>query len=495
MKKILFTSIAGAILCMALSCQKENFIPADDINNSDVPTTGSSVITAGVEKTKTALQDAGKVYWTNGDAICVNGITSAALELTEPVAAASFTFEGILAEEKKAVYPATAWTSDGTVTIPATQDAGTNASFAAGALPMVAYAASGNDLTFKHTAAVIKLQLKKGFTSDEIAYADFFGNNDEQLSGVFSVDYATGALTPTSTAAADKKVRVTIGKTLSSEVTAVYIAVPAATYSNGFKIKIVDINGVTMTKRVGTCTLKKGSIYPTPIDTFDADNTIKAFVKSYVNVLKVWENNIGSINRLSVWAPATTGDIVEDAHYIPANTTILVGETSYNIGDMWEIALRSYLLVRGYDGLNTTAAGAGNIPALSGGAQGMSETEIPPTHGFHFNTPLIESSNGGYFYMGTSTNRVYHQADIKVLDNWAMRSTNYGFTHNNNITNFCGYSNNQLAGYGGCFSSGRSLITYAFFFKYMLDNDLDTADGLANNVVIRSELFGKEGNY
>ena len=114
------------------------------------------------------------MYWTNGDAICVNGITSAALELTEPVAAASFTFEGILAEEKKAVYPATAWTSDGTVTIPATQDAGTNASFAAGALPMVAYAASGNDLTFKHTAAVIKLQLKKGFTSDEIAYADFF---------------------------------------------------------------------------------------------------------------------------------------------------------------------------------------------------------------------------------------------------------------------------------------------------------------------------------
>jgi hypothetical protein len=495
MKKILFTSIAGAILCMALSCQKENFIPADDINNSDVPTTGSSVITAGVEKTKTALQDAGKVYWTNGDAICVNGITSAALELTEPVAAASFTFEGILAEEKKAVYPATAWTSDGTVTIPATQDAGTNASFAAGALPMVAYAASGNDLTFKHTAAVIKLQLKKGFTSDEIAYADFFGNNDEQLSGVFSVDYATGALTPTSTAAADKKVRVTIGKTLSSEVTAVYIAVPAATYSNGFKIKVVDINGVTMTKRVGTCTLKKGSIYPTPIDTFDADNTIKAFVKSYVNVLKVWENTTGTIDLLQGENYSGGSNNVTNAHYIPSTTTIMVGENVYNTGDMYELALRCYLLVRGYDGLNTTKYGKNSIPALTGGAVGMSETIIPNTHDYYFGTwPYSETpGNGGYFYTLDGSTKLYHTVKVAALDNWAMRSLNFQSGHP--TTNICSYSGTQLSGFGGSFCPMRALVTYAFFFKYMLDNGYDKGTEVGDNVLLRSELFGKEGNY
>jgi hypothetical protein len=41
----------------------------------------------------------------------------------------------------------------------------------------------------------------------------------------------------------------------------------------------------------------------------------------------------------------------------------------------------------------------------------------------------------------------------------------------------------------------RALITYAFFFKYMLDNNLDKADGISADVIIRSELTGKDGNY
>ena len=125
----------------------------------------------------------------------------------------------------------------------------------------------------------------------------------------------------------------------------------------------------------------------------------------------------------------------------------------------------------------------------------MSETEVPVSHGFHFNTPLIESSNGGYFYKGSTENKTYHVADTKVLDNWAQRSLNWGFNNSNNITNFCGYNKSQLAGYGGCFSSGRALITYAFFFKYMLDNGYDKGTQVGSDVLIRSELFGKEGNY
>ena len=489
MKKIVYSLIAGAILCFVYSCDKEK-----DINSVPGTDEGTTVITAGLEAAKTTL-DGKKVLWTSGDAISVNGVSSEAISLSEPSASANFSFNSVLSAEKKAVYPASAWTSDGTITFPATQDAGTDASFASEALPMVAYAASGNSLNFKHVAAIIKLQLKKGATSDNIDYVELSGNNGEQVSGVFSVNYETGELSATSTAAADKTLRISVGKALSSSVTSIYIAVPAVNFSNGFKMKVVDVNSVTMTKRVSALSLKKGGIYPAPEDTFDADNTIKAFVKSYVKILDVWEKNVGTINRLSVWTPATTGDVVEDVHYIPAATTITVGETTYNIADMWEIALRSYLLVRGYDGLNTSKSGANSIPALSGGAKTMSETEVPPSNGFHFNTPLIESSNGGYFYMGTSANKTYHQADIKVLDNWAMRSLNYGFTHSNGITNFCGYNNNQLAGYGGCFSSGRALITYAFFFKYLLDNDLDTAGGLANTTVVRSELFGKDGAW
>ncbi len=41
----------------------------------------------------------------------------------------------------------------------------------------------------------------------------------------------------------------------------------------------------------------------------------------------------------------------------------------------------------------------------------------------------------------------------------------------------------------------RALITYAFFFKYMLDNELDKADGIGTDVILRSELTGKDGKY
>ena len=44
----------------------------------------------------------------------------------------------------------------------------------------------------------------------------------------------------------------------------------------------------------------------------------------------------------------------------------------------------------------------------------------------------------------------------------------------------------------GSFSAKRAFLTYAFFFKYMLDNNLDKADGIGADVVIRSELFGNE---
>lgn len=501
MKKIVNYLIASAILCAAISCQKEPQAPVgpeipDAPETPETPEVVTTIIKAGFDDTKTALQSDYKVFWTDGDAICVNGVSSEAVSLSEPSASAEFTFNAVISDEKKAVYPASAWASDGTITLPATQDAGTNASFASGALPLVAYAASGNELSFKHIGAVVKLQLKKGATSDNIDYVEFSGNNDEQVSGAFGINYSTGELTPASTAEADKILRVSVGKALSdSEATCVYIAVPAINFSSGFKMKVIDVNGVTMTKRVGAANLKKGGIYPTPVDTFDADNTIKAFVKSYVNILKVWENTTGTIDLLKGENYTAGENNVTNAHYVPSTTTITVGENVYNTGDIYELGLRCYLLVRGYDGLNTTKYGKGSIPALSGGAVGMSETTIPSTHGYYFGTaPYSETTgNGGYFYVLDGTTKIYHSVKVAALDNWAMRSLNYQSGHP--TTNICSYSGSQLSGFGGSFCPMRALVTYAFFFKYMLDNGYDKGTEVGSDVLIRSELFGKEGNY
>ena len=482
MKKIGLALIAS--LLIVPSCVKE----LKTIDNTGEPAGETTVITAGFEGAKTALQsDSKKIFWTSGDAICVNGVSSEALSLAEPAATATFTFASALTDEKKAVYPASVWTSDGTVTLPALQGAGDNVTFASDALPMVAYASSGNTLSFKSMLAIIKLQLKKGATNDNISYVEFSGRNNEQVSGVFSVNYSTGALTPTSAAGADKKVQVTVGKALSGEPTSIYIAVPAGTYSNGLKIKVVDVNGVTMTKYIGAITLNRGSLYPTPVDTFDADNTIKAFVKSYVNILKIWERTTGTIDLLKGENYAGGSYNVTDAHYVPSTTTITVGEKTYNTADMLETALRSYLLVRGYNGLDVTHYGADSIAALDGGAVGMSET-VPDTHGFIWgDNPYNETfGNGGYF---RTSSGVSHIVKTDVLDNWAQRALNYPFTHSNKISNMCTYPGGGITTYTGSFCSMRALLTYASFFKYMLDNGYDKGTQVLSDAIIRTDLF------
>ncbi len=223
--------------------------------------------------------------------------------------------------------------------------------------------------------------------------------------------------------------------------------------------------------------------------------TIKDFAVEYVKLLDIWETTTGKIDRLSnsELAGEDCKDFVENAHYIPNTTTITLGEKSYNTADIWELALRSYLLVRGLDGNDDQTIGPSFAKLES--AASMSTTLLPATHGFGWNSPLIESSNGGYLVKLVDNKEVHCQVDPIILDNWAQRSLNFYLKNDGKITNLCGYPKPEhgITNYKGCFSSGRSLITYAFFFKYMLDNNLDKADGLGEDVVIRSELFGDEG--
>ncbi|MBR6269456.1 MAG: BACON domain-containing protein, partial [Bacteroidales bacterium] len=214
--------------------------------------------------------------------------------------------------------------------------------------------------------------------------------------------------------------------------------------------------------------------------------TIKDFAQEYVKILDVWQKTTGTVNMYE-------GVPVENAHYVPETTTITVGGKVYNTADMWETALRCYLLVRGYDGLETEKYGKNSIPALAGGAQAMSSTEVPETHGYYFGSwPFNETSgNGGHLVMGNDENGEHCKVKVDILDNWAMRSLNY--QHGQTITNLCGYSGGQLPGYYGCFCSQRALITYAFFFKYMLDNNLEKGTDVSADAIIRSELFGDEG--
>ena len=217
--------------------------------------------------------------------------------------------------------------------------------------------------------------------------------------------------------------------------------------------------------------------------------TIKEFAQEYVKILDIWQKTTGEI----VMHPDVPEETVANAHYVPETTTITVGGKTYNTADMFETALRSYLLIRGYNGLETEKYGKNSIPALEGGAVAMSTTPVPETHAYYWGAaPYNETKgNGGHLVMGSDANGEHGKVKVDILDNWAMRSLNY--QHGQAITNLCGYASGQLDGYYGCFCSKRALLTYAFFFKYMLDNNLDKGTQVSDDAIIRSELLGDEG--
>lgn len=282
----------------------------------------------------------------------------------------------------------------------------------------------------------------------------------------------------------------------SGEAGAITIRVKAAENKGEAREGTVVIKGGNVTD--GVAITVKQAEYTAPNTA-----TIKEFAQEYVKILDIWKNTTGSIDMLKGEAYEGGSNIVENAHYVPSTTTITVGTKTYNTADMFEVALRSYLLIRGYDGADTKNYGAGKIAALDGGAKAMSETVVPDTHEYKWGAnPYNETgtydvatgattSNGGHFIKIVDGAAVHCQTDPTLLDNWAMRSLNY--SSGNPITNMCTYPRDPFNNYAGSFSSMRALITYAFFFKYMLDNSLDKADGLDASVNIRTELFGDEG--
>lgn len=266
MKKILFPIAIVAALFVA-GCAKENLVEPMG------PQNGVTILTAGTPTTKTVLQNDQKVLWTNGDQINVNGVESEALVLDTPAAIATFTIPGVLNNPFKAVFPASIYKDAQTVNLPAVQ-AYAEESFGPNVSPMAAYQANGNNLNFKHLAAVIKLNITKGSDADEIMYVEFCGKNNEQVCGDFSIDFENATLAGVSTKASDKKVRCNIYEEISSAGLSVYVAVPAVEYQNGYTVKVVDTKGhfMEISKQSGE-TLVAGKIYDMPAFEFAPTGT------------------------------------------------------------------------------------------------------------------------------------------------------------------------------------------------------------------------------
>ena len=284
-----------------------------------------------------------------------------------------------------------------------------------------------------------------------------------------------------------------------------WITVSPASGETASPAKIqITVKANTGEAREGSVTIKGGNVkdglavkvkqaaYVPPTGT-----TIKDFAEQYVTLIDIWEKTTGTINMITGETPAETGSEyeefnVQNAHYIPSTTKITIGGKDYNTADVFELAMRCHLLLRGYDGNQTGKNGAGNIPQISAQVK-MSETELPQTHDFTWgSSPYNETkNNGGHLVMGSDENGKHCQVKIDWLDNFAMRNVNFAFGNDNAISNLSGYVG-RLDGYYGCACSMRALITYAFFFQYILDNKLEDAKGISADQIFRTELFGDE---
>ena len=264
--KTFFSTVATVVALLLVGCAKENsaeFVPA---NNGDT-------LTIGLAETKTYLgplvEGTRKVYWSEDDQIKADEHTSTAIAISEANAGvASFTFaNGLLEYPCNILYPAEIWKDASTVTLPAVQAAATG-SYGVDAAPMVAVADGVNAPTLKHLIGVIRLRIKASDNvHTDLRLVEFRGNNKEQVSGDFNIDYATATLTDKGlTATKDLKVSAKVAQILTTESAIdLFVVVPAREYTNGFTVTLIDKNGHYMEKSKTTAlSLAKGEIYAMP---------------------------------------------------------------------------------------------------------------------------------------------------------------------------------------------------------------------------------------
>ena len=228
--KIFMAVVAGMF---AFSCVTDT---TEDLGVNAGNTEVQSTVTASLEQARTQLGEKADgvypLYWSEGDAIAVNGVASIPLTAGGSVNA-DFKFNSELVYPLHTVYPAPAEgvvaETEGAhaVTFAAVQPY-TAGTFASGVAPMYGYAeAEGSAVQFNHLSGVLCFNLKG---NGEVLTSATINVENGAIAGNFDVDCTTGTLT--AHADASNTVSVTFGEglTLGAEATQIYVAVPAGDY-------------------------------------------------------------------------------------------------------------------------------------------------------------------------------------------------------------------------------------------------------------------------
>ena len=244
MKK--FSVICGLALAMlAAGCSKD---ATTDIN----PIT-KTTLSVSLDQTRTYLGEAvdgvAPILWSEGDAVAINGVSTAiAAEYVGQPAAA---FTGVVAADDYSVfYPASLLDANSVgknvYTIPTVQQF-VEGSFAPNTSILVGYAEHNDvktSVALKNVYGYLKITLTNAANVKKVYVS---ATADEAISGTFEIDYKTAAITPL---AGQSIIRV-MGVQATAGVATVVVAVPAGEYAEGFTVKAIDSSNKAMVKTIG----------------------------------------------------------------------------------------------------------------------------------------------------------------------------------------------------------------------------------------------------
>lgn len=247
--------LGSALVMLTAGCTKD---ATKDVAPSDKVTVFEMNI-EGEADARTVL-DGRDVLWSEGDCVAINGQKATVAEEYVGTKSARFEVAGVSDAPYRVIYPAEAYNDDGTITVSEIQEYAPN-SFAQGAAVMVGYGET-TAIQLQNLYGLVKITIKKE-GDERIQSVTLHSNNLEAMTGTFTVDYATAAMTPL--AGMDfVKVVSSAGIDYNAEGKAViYIAVPAGTYAKGFTVKVATDKG-TMSRSANSktgATIERNTIY------------------------------------------------------------------------------------------------------------------------------------------------------------------------------------------------------------------------------------------
>ena len=276
--------------------------------------------------TKTLISDNGdktySVFWADGDQILVNGETSTNIDIDpDNKKSASFTLP-VVDAPYCAVYPAGLYVKDSyktvkedstviEITIPSTQKY-EEKGFDPNAAIMTARGEAGGGLAFKHAMAYLKVSV----TGTTVKIIRVNGNDNEALSGVYTISYtdsgvAFGPHKEKGKAIGNTSATISCGEIGVTSGTPVFIAIPAREYKRGLTLTIVDSeNHYQVVHSMKSFTAVPGKVYPTEI-AFKAAGT---YLEGGIYTVEDWNGFVAAVNKGDWSAWKTTVDGKEGVH-------------------------------------------------------------------------------------------------------------------------------------------------------------------------------------